>query len=1068
MTHSGVALRVEYGSPMKTTSQILNTVACAVLFSEAAFAQATITTYAGNDAIFAGSGLAAINAQLAQPYGVAVDSHGNVFIAATGLQMILKVDIHGIITVVAGDGLNRFSGDGGLATAASLSNPQGVAVDGAGNVFIADSGNYCVRKVTPAGVVTTVAGNQNYGFSGDGGQATKASMTSPSAVAVGADGSLYISDLGNLRIRKVTPDGIIATIAGNGLFGSTGDGGSALKASFQGPQEIALDSAGNIYVADRTNSTIRKITTGGTITTVAGSAISPGYSGDNGPATKALLAGPIGVAVDPAGNLYIADSGNNVIREVSAATGNISTIAGTGKPGFGGDGGGALSAMFSNPKGVAVDSSGNLLIVDGDNNRVRRISAGNISTVAGSTLAIGDGGSSISARLSNPSGVAVDLTGNLFIADFAANRVRKVAPSGTITTFAGTGQTGESGDNGPAASATLSSPSGVAVDSAGNLYIASGESIRKVDLNGNISTVAGGACCAYTGDGGPATKASLLNPSSVAVDKSGNVYFNNGVLVNGVSTGERVRRVSPDGTINTVAGNGTTGYSGDGGPALKAALGGEISLGVGPDGSLYIVDTDNQRVRRVDASGNINTVAGNGQQGTAGEGVSATTAQLAAPLSVTFDDAGTMYIGCVNGTVRKVTPNGIISTYAGTGQTGFSGDGGPASAAMLSRLEGLATDAAGNLYIADQSNNRIRLVEAGGPPSIAVAPTTLSFMAANASATPASQNLTVTNSGAGALSWSASATTASGGPWLSVTPSSGSSTAGQPGAMITLSVNPTGLASGDYYGTVEVDSPAAPNSPQVATIRLTVTSASANSAPQISPAGVVHGASFTPDGPVAPGSIVSIFGTSLADQSILASTLPLPNQLAGASVTIGGRTLPLLYVSPKQINAQLPFGMPANLTQQLVVTRDNMISAPEPVALVPAEPGVFTVDQSGVGPGVVTAVHTDGTQNPVDANHPATAGDVLVIYCTGLGEVNPRAVAGFPIPVQPESMVVDPVTATIGGTIAPVQFAGATSGFVGLYQVNVAVPSGVPASATTPLVLTQGGRASRTVTIATK
>jgi uncharacterized protein (TIGR03437 family) len=283
-----------------------------------------------------------------------------------------------------------------------------------------------------------------------------------------------------------------------------------------------------------------------------------------------------------------------------------------------------------------------------------------------------------------------------------------------------------------------------------------------------------------------------------------------------------------------------------------------------------------------------------------------------------------------------------------------------------------------------------------------------------------------------------------------------------------VSVNPTGLASGDYYGTVEANSPAATNSPQVATVRLTVTSPSASSAPQISPAGVVHGASFTPDGPVAPGSIVSIFGTSLADQSILASTLPLPNQLAGASVTIGGRTLPLLYVSDKQVNAQLPFGMPANLTQQVVVTRDKMISAPEPVALVPAEPGVFTVDQSGVGPGVVTAVHTDGTQNPVDASHPATAGDVLVIYCTGLGEVNPRAVAGFPIPVQPESMVVDTVTATIGGTNAPVQFAGATSGFVGLYQVNVAVPAGIPPSATTPLVLTQDGRSSRTVTIATK
>jgi uncharacterized protein (TIGR03437 family) len=604
------------------------------------------------------------------------------------------------------------------------------------------------------------------------------------------------------------------------------------------------------------------------------------------------------------------------------------------------------------------------------------------------------------------------------------------------------------------------------VDSAGDLYIASGQSIRKV-VNGNISTVAGGACCAYTGDGGPAIGASLLNPTSVVVDPSGNFYFNNVVLVNGVNTGVRVRRVSPNGIINTFAGNGTTGFSGDGGPALQAALGGLISLGVGPDGSLYIVDTGNGRVRRVDSSGNINTVAGNGKLGTAGEGVAATSAELAVPLSVTLDNAGTMYIGCLNGTVRRVTPDGTISTYAGTGQVGFSGDGGLAIAAMLSRLEGLGTDSAGNLYIDDQSNNRIRLVEAGGPPSITVAPISLTFTAANASATPNSQNLSVTNTGAGALTWSAAAITASGGAWLTATPATGTSVAGQSGATATVSVNPTGLASGNYYGTVQVSSPSSPNTPQVATIRLAVTSPNATAAPVVSPAGLVHGASFTPNGPVAPGTIVSIFGTGLADQTILSSTLPLPNELAGASVTLGGRTLPLLYVSELQINAQIPFGLPANTSQQVVVTRDNMISAPEQVAVVPAEPGVFTVNQSGAGPAVVTAVHTNGTQNPVDAGHPATAGDVLVIYCTGLGETNPRAVAGFPIPVQPESIVVDPVTATLGGVSAPVQFAGATSGFVGLYQVNVAVPSGIPQSSATPLVLTQNGQASRTVTIAT-
>jgi trimeric autotransporter adhesin len=1041
--------------------------ACAFAVSGVVFAQATITTYAGNDSVFAGNGQPAVNAQLAQPFGVAVDPNGNVFVGATGLQMVLKVARDGIITVVAGDGLNRFGGDGGLATAASLSTPQGVAVDGSGNVFIADSGNFCVRKVTSAGLITTVAGNQNAGFSGDNGPALQASMSSPSSVAVGADGSIYIADFGNARIRKVTPDGIISTIAGNGIQGTAGDGGPATKASLWGPQQIALDGAGNVYVADELNSAIRKITPAGIMTTVAGTLGSGGYSGDGGPATKARLGDPSGVAVDAAGNLYIADANSDVIREVSASTGNISTIAGTGQAGFSGDGGPALAATFSNLKNVAVDSSGNVFVVDGDSNRIRRVSAGTVSTYAGSTLLIGDGGPSASARLSNPSAVAVDSSGDLYIADTAANRVREVTPAGTITTFAGTGQSGESGDSGPAASATLSNPAGVAVDSAGNLYIATGQSIRKVDLNGNISTVAGGACCAYTGDGGPAIGASLLNPTSVAVDPSGNFYFNNVVLVNGVNTGVRVRRVSPNGIINTFAGNGTTGFSGDGGPALKAALGSLISLGVGPDGSLYIVDTGNGRVRRVDASGNINTVAGSEKIGTAGEGVPATSAELAVPLSVTLDNAGTMYIGCLNGTVRRVTPDGIISTYAGTGQVGFSGDGGPAIAAMLSRLEGLATDAAGNLYIDDQSNNRIRLVQAGGPPSITVAPISLTFMAANASATPNSQNLSVTNTGAGTLTWSAAAITASGGAWLTATPATGSSAAGQPGATVTVSVSPAGLAPGDYYGTVEVSSPSSPNTPQVATVRLTVTSPSATAAPQVSPAGLVHGASFTPNGPVAPGTIVSIFGTGLADQTILSSTLPLPNQLAGASVTLGGRTLPLLYVSDLQINAQIPFGLPANTSLQVVVTRDNMISAPEQVAVVPAEPGAFTVNQSGAGAAVVTAVHTNGTQNPVDAGHPAMAGDVLVIYCTGLGEMNPRAVAGFPIPVQPDSVAVDPVTATIGGVNAPVQFAGGTSGFVGLYQVNVAVPSGIPPSSATPLILIQNGQASRTVTIAT-
>jgi trimeric autotransporter adhesin len=300
-------------------------------------------------------------------------------------------------------------------------------VDGSGNVFIADAGNFCVRKVTAAGMITTVAGNQNAGFSGDGGLATQATMSSPSSVAVGVDGSLYIADFGNARIRKVTPNGIISTIAGNGIQGTAGDGGPAIKASLWGPQQIALDAAGNVYVADQLNSAVRKISPAGVMTTVAGTLGSGGYSGDGGPATKARLGYPSGVAVDSAGNLYIADASSDVIREVNAATGNISTIAGTGQAGFSGDGGPALAATFSNPKNVAVDSSGNVFLVDGDSNRIRRVSSGTVSTYPGTTLLVGDGGTSTSARLSNPSAVAVDSAVNLHCGPGSQSRAKGYA-----------------------------------------------------------------------------------------------------------------------------------------------------------------------------------------------------------------------------------------------------------------------------------------------------------------------------------------------------------------------------------------------------------------------------------------------------------------------------------------------------------------------------------------------------------------------------------------------------------------------------------------------------------------
>jgi uncharacterized protein (TIGR03437 family) len=303
--------------------------------------------------------------------------------------------------------------------------------------------------------INTFAGNGTFGYSGDNGPATSAQLNQPWGVAVDAAGNVYIADTVNNRIRKVA-NGVISTVAGNGTLGYSGDDGPATSAQLSWPAGVAVDSAGNLYVADQNNFRIRKVSNG-VITTVAGNGM-PGYSGDNGPATSAKLYGPVGVAVDSAGNLYIADQPNNRIRKVS--NGVITTVAGNGPDlygngGYSGDNGPATSARLNWPEGVAVDFAGNLFIADYRNNRIRKVSNGVITTAI---------------YWDYPQGVGVDAAGNLFIAD-NYGRISKLS-NGVITTVAGTGTQGFSGDNGPATGAQLSSPVGVAVEAAGNVYVA--------------------------------------------------------------------------------------------------------------------------------------------------------------------------------------------------------------------------------------------------------------------------------------------------------------------------------------------------------------------------------------------------------------------------------------------------------------------------------------------------------------------------------------------------------------------------------------------------------------------
>ncbi len=668
----------------------------------------TIETVAGGSS-YRGDGGAAVEALLRFPEGVAVDGAGNLYIVDRNNDRIRKVDAAGVISTVAGDGTRGFGGDGGPATAAQLDWPTGVAVDGAGNLYIADRNNDRIRKVDAAGVISTVAGDGTRGFGGDGGPAVAAQLNRPQGMAVDGAGNLYIADSSTNRIRKVDAAGVISTVAGDGTRGFGGDGGPATAAQLNSPSGVALDGAGNLYIADLGNRRIRKVDAAGVITTVAGDG-TQGFGGDGGPATAAQLSFPIDVALDGADNLYIVDGSNQRIRKVDAA-GVISTVAGDGTRGFGGDGGPATAAQLDTPRGVAPDGAGNLYIADGGNNRIRKVdSAGAISTVAGGGP-IGDGGAAVAAQLDWPTGVAPDGAGNLYIADRSNQRIRKVDAAGVITTVAGDGTRGSSGDGGPAVAAQLFAPRGVAPDGAGNLYIADwGNSrIRKVDPAGVITTVAGDGTPGYGGDGGAATEAQLNYPIGVALDGAGNLYIAD-------RNNHRIRKVDAAGAISTVAGDGTNGYGGDGGPAVGAQLSNPQGVAVDGAGNLYITDWSNRRIRKVDAAGVISTVAGGGPYARdRGDGGPAVAAYLNSPRGVAPDGAGNLYIADGN-RIRKVDAAGVISTVAGDGTPGYGGDGGPAATAQLDFPQGVALDEAGNLYIADSSNDRIRRLTPSAAP----------------------------------------------------------------------------------------------------------------------------------------------------------------------------------------------------------------------------------------------------------------------------------------------------------------------------------------------------------------
>ncbi len=648
--------------------------------------QYTISTVAGSDVV--GDGGMAVTAQLAGAEGIAVDRTGNIYISDAIDHRVRKVSPAGIITTVAGNGHAGFKGDEGPAANAQLSSPYGLAVDSGGSLYIADLGNGRVRKVSSDGTIRTIAGGGQNRLSAAGGDPLASKLT-PRNLAVAADGTVYISDFSGHRIYQIGRDGKISVLAGTGVAGSAGPDDALASALLNGPAGLALDGAGILYFADSGNNMVRKIENGW-VTVVLG----PDTAGTG-------LSAPTGLAFDASGNLYVVDSGNQRIwKRAVAGTASVLASPGSTVPGTG-------SVTLAAPRDIAADASGTLYTAA--RKQAQRVSpAGIVMPLAGTGTFgyLGDGAVATEAHLFFPSAIALDVAGSLYIADQRNYRVRKVGPNGRIATLAGLGVQGSSGDGGPAAQALLNTPAGVAVDATGRVWVGDkgAHRVRLAVPGGVIETVAGMGTRGYSGDGGLASKAQLFAPSGVVLDHGGNAYIAD-------SENHRVRRISSTGVINTYAGRGVRGYGGDGGPAMEAQMDTPRALAFDTEGNLYVAEYGNHVVRRVTPSGKIETVAGTGEAGFSGDGGKAVAANLNCPLGVAVDLSGNLFIAdSENHRVRMVSSDGIIRTVAGDGMAGFEGDNGPATAARLYVPAGLAAGAAGEIYVADFWNHRVRML----------------------------------------------------------------------------------------------------------------------------------------------------------------------------------------------------------------------------------------------------------------------------------------------------------------------------------------------------------------------
>jgi uncharacterized protein (TIGR03437 family) len=699
---------------------------------------------------------------------------------------------------------------------------------------------------------------------------------------------------------------------------------------------------------------------------------------------------------------------------------------------------------------------------------------GTITTVAGSSKCCNsaDGGQAVNTWLPSTGGITLDRSGNLYIWDGQSSKVRKVDTSGVITTVAGNGIPGYTGDGGPATAAEIfanGSVFGLAVDAAGNLYISDGENhvVRKVNTAGIISTVAGTGSPGFSGDGGQATSAQLDFPAGIALDSAGNLYIAD-------SSNNRVRKVSTSGIITTFAGNGNVTYSGDGVAANTSAVSRPEGITTDDAGNVYISETSNSRVRKVDTAGIIHTVAGQTTKtiGFSGDGGPATAATLAGPIGLAVDHSGNLYIADnSNGRIRKVDAAGIITTYAGIDGTASTpiGDGGPATSAYLGVPKDVVLDGSGNLYVAASAGGVSRVRKIAAAAGLSTSPTSLAFAYSFGGQSPASQTVSVTASSSG-TGFTAAATTTSGGNWLSVSPASGTAP-----ATLTVSVNPAGLPGGVYQGAVTLTPSSSGVSAQTFAVTLTVTGAGA---PVFSASSVLNALGY--QAKLAPDTVFVIFGSGMGPATLAAGTGPnYPQSLSGTSITFtpqGGGTAinaKIVYTSAGQVAGLLPSSI-APGTYAVRVTYNTLASAPQNVTVVARSFGIATANSAGTGTAQATIGNVNGgvsltrfTSGSVSFGGlnwsltPAHPGDTLVLWGTGGGADAANDTGG----TSGDQTQAGKFSVIVGGRSITPLYAGASSGYPGLWQVNFTLPSDIALSCFASLQVSAGGELSNTATI---